>query len=134
MTEFFVDSWFYIALLDRFDSHHRRAERLTARLVGSRFVTHDAVFTEVLAYFSATGALQRDKAVRFVRGVLARGIVVEADRGLFLQSLDLYSSRPDKEYSLVDCMSMVVMQQRGIRHVLTNDRHFSQEGFTVVNE
>ena len=45
-----------------------------------------------------------------------------------------YAARPDKEYSLVDCMSMVVMKARNIDHVLTNDRHFSQEGFVVVSE
>jgi predicted nucleic acid-binding protein len=31
-------------------------------------------------------------------------------------------------------MSMEVMERRGITHVLTNDHHFRQEGFTVVNE
>ena len=51
-----------------------------------------------------------------------------------MRALDLYSQRPDKEYSLVDCMSMVLMRERGITHVLTNDHHFRQEGFTVVNE
>ena len=51
----------------------------------------------------------------------------------FARALDLYEARPDKEYSLVDCMSMVVMRERGITHVLTNDHHFRQEGFTVVN-
>ena len=41
---------------------------------------------------------------------------------------------PDKAYSLVDCMSMELMRQRGITHALTNDHHFAQEKFTVVSE
>lgn len=39
-----------------------------------------------------------------------------------------------RTYSLVDCISMVVMEERGIQHVLTNDHHFTQAGFTVVNQ
>jgi predicted nucleic acid-binding protein len=53
---------------------------------------------------------------------------------LFDAALDLYARRLDKEYSLVDCASMVLMKRHGIHHVLTNDHHFRQEGFVVVNE
>ena len=38
----------------------------------------------------------------------------------------------DKGYSLQDCVSMNVMESEGINHVLTNDRHFEQEGFVVL--
>jgi len=43
--------------------------------------------------------------------------------------LALYERRPDKQYSLVDCISMNVMRQKDIQEILTNDQHFSQEGF-----
>jgi predicted nucleic acid-binding protein len=59
---------------------------------------------------------------------------VAAFTPLFPGAIDIYSRRPDKEYSLIDCMSMTLMRSRGITHVLTNDHHFRQEGFTVVNE
>ena len=65
---------------------------------------------------------------------MMRLTVVSTSGGLFERALDLYENRPDKEYSLVDCMSMVVMRERGIEHVLTNDRHFSQERFTVLSD
>ncbi len=61
-------------------------------------------------------------------------MVVPADRRLFNAALQLYEDRPDKKYSLVDCMSMIVMRERGITHAITNDHHFQQEGFTVVSE
>lgn len=38
----------------------------------------------------------------------------------------------DKEYSLIDCISMITMQERQIDQILTNDRHFSQEGFEIL--
>ena len=97
-------------------------------------VTHDAVLTEVLTYFADEGASLRGIAVEAVRRALRIYNVVPAERSLFLRALSLYESRPDKEYSLVDCMSMVVMEERGIQHVLTNDHHFTQAGFTVVNQ
>ncbi|HUR83370.1 MAG TPA: PIN domain-containing protein [Thermoanaerobaculia bacterium] len=132
MREIFADAWFFIALANPFDSHHAAAIRLHVR--PQRFVTHDAVLTEVLAHFSKAGARGRQEAARMARRALRELYVEPVSRELFLLALDLYSRRPDKAYSLVDCMSMVLMRQRGIEHVLTNDHHFRQEGFTVVNQ
>ena len=50
-------------------------------------------------------------------------------QGSFLGGLELYRARPDKGYSLVDCISMQTMRREGLTDVLTNDRHFEQEGF-----
>jgi predicted nucleic acid-binding protein len=131
---YFVDAWFLIAGLNRFDSHHRRVLQLTSRLHPSaQLVTHTAIFHEVLAYFSDEGARSRANAVASVRRAVVRMTVVAADQYL-LRALDRYAARPDKEYSLTDCLSMVVMEERGIREVLTNDHHFSQAGFVVVSE
>lgn len=131
---YFADSWFFIALLDRFDAHHFRARTLRERLRGSVLVTHDAVLTEVLAFFSREGAGSRLRAVALIRGLTAGKAEVVAASGLFAAGVDLYGRRPDKEYSLVDCISMELMRRRGITHVLTNDHHFRQEGFTVVSD
>lgn len=133
--EWFADTWFFIALLDRRDSHHQRAVRIFSRIPSARLlVTHDAILTELLAYFSEEGEPARDAAVDHVRRMLRQSQVVPANRELFLVGLDRYAERRDKQYSLVDCMSMVLMEQRDIRHVLTNDHHFTQAGFTIVNE
>jgi predicted nucleic acid-binding protein len=132
--ELFVDTWFLIALTDAEDSHHPNARRLQERYRRTPLVTHDAVLTEFLAFFADAGVRGRRAAVEKVREVLRRFMVTAADRALFLRALDLYAARPDKEYSLTDCMSMVVMRDRGIEHVLTNDHHFRQEGFTVLFE
>jgi predicted nucleic acid-binding protein len=55
--------------------------------------------------------------------------VVAQSHESFLAGLELYKRRPDKDYSLTDCISMNVMRRKVIREILTNDRHFSQEGF-----
>lgn len=134
MPSYFVDAWFFIARLDRADSHHAAARKIEARLRFPSLVTHDGVLTEVLSYFSGHGRNARLEAARVVRDVVNTMTAVPASRDLFIRGLHLYEQRPDKEYSLVDCMSMTLMRERGITHVLTNDHHFRQEGFTVVSE
>ena len=134
MTTFFVDSWYFIASVDRSDQHHSQVVRLARRLAGSHLLTHEYVLGEFLTYFSGEGALARTRAVETVRATRRSYEVVESNPLLFDYALDRYARRLDKEYSFVDCMSMEVMEHRGVTHVLTNDHHFRQEGFTVVNE
>jgi predicted nucleic acid-binding protein len=50
----------------------------------------------------------------------------------FDTALTFYESRPDKGYSLTDFRSMLAMKGLGITEVLTNDRHFTQEGLTIL--
>jgi predicted nucleic acid-binding protein len=130
---YFVDAWFYIASIDTFDSHYRQVLGLRRTIAGADLLTQDGVFAEVLAFFSEEGPRLRGIAAQAVRHAFAE-IEVVASSDLFPAALDRYEARPDKEYSLVDCMSMVLMEQRGIHHVLTNDHHFAQAGFTVVSQ
>ncbi len=44
----------------------------------------------------------------------------------------LFDQRPDKGYSLTDCISMIVMKEMKITEILTHDRHFTQEGFKIL--
>ena len=53
-------------------------------------------------------------------------------RATFLTGLALYEARPDKGYSLTDCISMETMRQEGITEILTHDNHFTQEGFAIL--
>jgi hypothetical protein len=48
---------------------------------------------------------------------------------LFDQGLDLYARRLDKDWSLTDCISFVVMEEHGLHEALTGDNHFEQAGF-----
>lgn len=131
---YFADAWYFVALLDPRDAHHRDALRVGARVRAAPVVTHDGVLSEVLTYFSGAGAHARTLAAALVRDALNEMAVHPVERGLFLAALDRYEQRPDKAYSHVDCISMVLMERLGIRHVLTNDHHFSQAGFVVVNQ
>jgi uncharacterized protein len=76
----------------------------------------------------------RYKAALNVQDILRDSTVrvVPQSRESFLAGLELYRARPDKGYSLTDCVSMHTMRLHGITDALTNDRHFEQEGFRAV--
>jgi predicted nucleic acid-binding protein len=90
----------------------------------------------VLNFVAESGERSRAAVASYVRALLDDpGVTVyDSGRGLFLSALSLYDRRRDKQYSLPDCMSMTLMQMHGITHVLTNDHHFRQEGFTVLSD
>jgi hypothetical protein len=58
-------------------------------------------------------------------------IVPLSDR-LYQKAFQLFCSRPDKEWGLIDCISFVVMQERGLTEALTTDKHFQQAGFRAL--
>lgn len=58
--------------------------------------------------------------------------VVKQTPESFKNGLELYKLRSDKQYSMPDCISMITMKERKITHALTNDHHFSQEGFDIL--
>jgi uncharacterized protein len=134
MRRFFVDAFYWIALLNPRDQWHARVLAFTATLDAYHFYTTDEVLTELLAFYSTANATVRTRAVPFVHAILDDEdiTVIPQTRAGFLHALDLYATRPDKQYSLTDCHSMQVMSYEGLTDVLTNDHHFTQEGFHIV--
>jgi uncharacterized protein len=130
----FADTHYWIALSSPNDRHHQRALELRQALRGVPLLTTDGVLAEYLAYFADQGAAMREAASQTVRDIyaLSHVEVVEMSRQLFLAGLELYEQRPDKEYSLVDCVSMTLMKERGVFEALTHDHHFEQEGFIAL--
>jgi len=61
-----------------------------------------------------------------------RNLVVPANVETFEKGVELYDARPDKEWSLTDCISFVVMSEEQITEALTSDHHFEQAGFTAL--
>ncbi len=134
MKKVFADTVYWIALYDPKDMLHQTAITLTKKLVNNTIVSTDAVLTEVLTSFSSYGSETR-KSISFnIKELLQQKYVIiyPSDRNLFLEGLNLFQSRLDKEYSQVDCISMVVMQKEKITEVLTSDHHFEQEGFSIL--
>jgi len=130
----FADTLYWGAVIHPHDQY--RAQAICAReaLREVRIVTTDEVLTELLDGLAPRGTHLRDVAARAVRTILgdSRVSVHPQSRKSFLAGLNLYEQRYDKGYSLVDCISMTTMDSRGISEILTNDCHFTQEGFTVL--
>lgn len=55
--------------------------------------------------------------------------IVASSRDLWSRGVELNLQRADKEWSLNDCISFVIMQERGLGEALTADQHFEQAGF-----
>jgi uncharacterized protein len=134
MIALFADTFYWIALADFSDGAQRRALTLTARLAASRIVTTDEVLTEYLTFFSTPPEPLRREVAESVEGIVSSSVirVIPQSRESFLAGLQLYRARPDKGYSLVDCISMQTMRKEGLTQVLTNDRHFEQGGFRAL--
>jgi predicted nucleic acid-binding protein len=137
MRRIFVDSAHYIALLNRRDQLREQAARIVLALYAApdvSFVTTDAVLVEVLTHQSGFGPGARHGASLLVDELITnrRIDIVPQTPALFAAGLSLYRRRLDKSYSMVDCMSMVVCRERRIKDVLTADRDFEQEGFTIL--
>jgi uncharacterized protein len=135
MTALFADTFYWIALIDLSDSAHRRAlELTTSTLVHVPIITTDEVLAEYLTFFATAHDQMRRKALASAQCILkSPGVrVLPQSRESFLSGMELYGARPDKGYSLVDCISMQTMRNEGLTEVLTNDRHFEQEGFRAL--
>lgn len=133
MKTVFVDTAYWVAIARPDDQWHQEAEQARKRLGTVRMVTTDGVLTEVLASLSASPFL-REKAVELVRAIISDPNieVVPQTRDLFNKGLDRYEERSDKKFSLQDCMSMVLMEERLITDALTSDHHFEQGCFTIL--
>lgn len=130
----FVDTLYFVALFNPRDQWHERALAASKLVAETKLITTEEVLVELLNFFSEYGERARRGAVIQTEGILSAANieVVEQSHETFIAGLTLYKVRPDKGYSLTDCVSMHAMRERGISHILTHDDHFRQEGFTVL--
>jgi predicted nucleic acid-binding protein len=131
MKPVLADTSYYIALLSQGDALHQTALKWSERLLG-RMVVTEYVLVELGNALSRSKS--RDRFVPFVNQVLAdpQTVFVAASGALFREGLKLYASRSDQTWSMVDCISIVVMKQRRLKEALTADRHFLQAGFRAL--
>lgn len=134
MTRLFLDTSFAVALSSPKDLYHPRAVALARNLerLGSQMVTTRAVILEIgnslsrLLYRSAGVALldflETDPRVE----------IVPLSENLYRKGFEIFRSRHDKEWSLVDCISFEVMRDRGLVDSLTTDQHFKQASFRAL--
>jgi len=137
MTPFgvwFADTSFRIALSQRFDQHYARASVWTSYLsrTGAFVITTEAVLWEWMNASADSGT--RRTAVEGYRRCHEdpRVEVVPFADDKIAAAVHRYEAREDKGWSLTDCLSFLVMEQRRIARALTTDHHFRQAGFDAV--
>ncbi len=134
MNEVFLDTSFAIALSSVTDQNHARAVELANQIESNsiRLVTTQAILLEM------GNALSKQKyraaAIQLLESLEADPSVevVLLTNSLYKLAFDLFKKREDKEWGLVDCISFIVMQDRGITDALTTDIHFQQAGFRAL--
>jgi uncharacterized protein len=134
MTEIFLDTSFAIALSSVTDQNHVRAVQLANQIETDKtcLVTTQAILLEIgnalskqrhrVAAIQLLESLETDPSVE----------VVLFTNSLYKLAFNLFKQREDKEWGLVDCVSFIVMQDRGITDALTADTHFQQAGFRAL--
>jgi predicted nucleic acid-binding protein len=134
MRRFFVDAFYWIALTIRRDQWHGRVQAFSRTLPARHFYTTEEVLVEFLAFCGEGTPETRRNAALLVRRMFTDPhiTVLPQTHTSFLEGLALYESRLDKHYSLTDCISMHAMRREGLTDVLTNDHHFTQEGFRIL--
>ena len=134
MTVVFTDAGYLIANLDDRDPLHERAQAAAAKLGLFRIVTTQMVITEVLNYVSRGGEYLRNLAVQLVQELEDNPDVeiVPQTEAQFRAAVDRYGARRDQRWSLADCASFLVMEERNITAALAYDRDFVQAGFVAL--
>ena len=131
MSVVFADAFYFVARLNRRDQHHQRALQLS-RDFRARLLTSDWVLMEVADALAESECRGRVRDfILHLRGSAACEIV-PASRELLDRALDLYHQHADKKWTLTDCVSFVIMRERGVTDALTGDKHFEQAGFVVL--
>jgi len=127
----FVDTSFVLALINEHDQYHDQAEVLSFKFEQSFLITTVAVLLEIGNALAKDFRKEANEILKLLRHS-NRVEVVEIDQHLFEKALDIYEKYNDKTWGLVDCISFVVMGERGSTNVLTFDRDFTEAGFMVV--
>jgi uncharacterized protein len=132
MTEF-MDSLALIAAINRRDQHHDAVAEYLKQYTG-KFVTTEWVLMEAADALSEQ--YYRPAIVTAIRRMRhdPRYRIVSYDPKVYDSGFELFEQRPDKEWSLTDCISFIVMEQHKLTDALTADHHFRQAGFNPIFE
>lgn len=131
MSVVFADTFYYLAWVNSRDAKHERARQFSASFAGT-VVTSDWVITEL-----ANGLCKAINKPVFtiVHSMIQADVnthVVPLDRRLQQRGVELFTNRLDKDWSLTDCISMIIMKDLDIAEIVTADQHFTQAGFRAM--
>jgi uncharacterized protein len=134
MPTVLVDTAAWIALVNTRDELHNPARQTMNELRQRNvaLVTTEFILLEVANALCSSA--WRGKAIRLIDGLrsLSNLRIIPADTALLADGWQLYRARLDKEWSLTDCVSIVLMQKESVDQVFSSDHHFEQAGFAKL--
>jgi hypothetical protein len=131
MTRIFADSYFFFAILNPRDPAHAKAMDFSRQNRGP-LVTTAWVLTELADGLASTPRRQAFRRVLEDIEANRANLVVPASAETFEKGVEFYHARPDKQWSLTDCISFLVMSEEGITEALAADHHFERAGFKAL--
>ena len=133
MNKIFVDTAGWACLADVSEPFHEKAKEIYAAAMQNhqRVITTNYVLTELVALMTSPMRFHRPRIIEFVNGIKESPFfdIIHIDQDLDSTAWELLTNRVDKNWSLVDCSSFVIMQENNISEALTTDHHFEQAGF-----
>ena len=135
MTEtVFVDSFAWIAVINKSDNYHRISLKTLEEFL-NKHVNLIATNYAIVETINALSKVEFRKAVVEFINKLERSPSVEIVKitdEIYNNAWALYQQRMDKNWGITDCTSFEVMRMFNIRKAFTNDKHFEQAGYSVV--
>lgn len=121
MKQVFADTSYWIALINPRDELHSKAAAATQGHKGGLIVTSEMVLTELLNAFSDQGRQVRNAVSRAVKTLRSSpGVrIVPQTSDQFERAFARYHAMADKDWSLTDCASFLIMEAEGIEAALS---------------
>jgi predicted nucleic acid-binding protein len=134
MKTLFLDTGYLIAVEASDDQNHQAALLHWQKLIKSqpRIITTTFVFDEIVTFFNNRN--RHAKAIEIGKNLLESNLIeiIQVNEELLDLGWDYFQKHDDKRYSLTDCISFIVMEERNLTTALTFDKHFTQAGFVVL--
>jgi len=129
----FIDTSGWAYLVDRHNPFHDAVRAVYQHALHQQrlLVTTNYVIAELVPLLASRSRIPRQQIFTFVDALkVAPHIeIIHIDPALDAEAWVLLKARIDKEWSLVDASSFVIMTMQGMTEALTTDHHFTQAGF-----
>ena len=136
MNEVFADTSGWASFFLEDDRYRAKAFSLITqwKQQNQRVVTTNYVLSELIVLLSNSRGQQRPAVINYIEAIRSADWVeiVHIDESLDNEAWRLLANRLDKKWSLVDAVSFIVMEDRGITEALATDHHFEQARFVYL--
>ena len=127
----FLDTGYFVALFTPNDHLHDRAIAWSSQLHEPMLVTEYVLWECVNTFSKPKDRVSAHALIDHVESD-SNCELIHASPEIFAAGLQLHRTRPDKEWSLTDCISFHLMRERGVTRALAYDVHFEQAGFEAL--